>query len=340
MKHMLQKRLHHCRITILSILCILLHTGFAYAGQQKYCEELLYDAEVVMIHAEVDALQTEYVPSYRATKQNWEGKAISNFLYIAKYFTENQEKTRFELEEGKVLLLNEAAMERIAFLHNPDESFHYMTARSDVFYNHAQSGAYRQVAAGTPSLEDAFLYQNTAQDGFYALCGFLAEKGVEVGMPIEMTSYYLPDKADAKFPEEIVVAFPQLINGIRLMPWGQVLNIGDYTCHTFIVLYQDRNGITDLQIPMLFESVVEMGRQKVLSFDDATKMYAAVFNSFLSQAEPPAVDYIALEYAPIQKDSSFSVFDLIPVWSFYTDYHNDDARTVISLNAFTGEQVF
>lgn len=328
------------RLTLLLLcFCAVLPAGFAH-GEERFAMELHCGEYAKKICAVVERPDDPILPSYKALRLRWEEAAVKDYLGISVWLTGNERSTWYDLEEGRVLLFSETEMERIAFLHSPAEMLHYMTGRSDAFYGQANNGLYRQVKVVSPSMKDVFAYQNSARDMFSEISEFLALRGVEIGSPFEMTGYYLPDNAGMGLPEEIVAAFPRRINGIRLMPWGQRLPNGDYTYPANLVLYLDSAGIADLQLPMILERPEEWERREVLTLEAAAKALEALLNDRFVGVEPPDVDYIVLEYAPIQRNSGCDAFQIIPVWSFYANYASDDARTVISLNAFTGEQVF
>jgi hypothetical protein len=130
------------------------------------------------------------------------------------------------------------------------------------------------------------------------------------------------------------------------MSWGQRLPVGDYTYNAYITLYIDPQGISDIQIPLMFSELRQGYQNSILSLDQAIEALTKLQSeSFLPNAEDGSmdeieIDHVVLEYAPIQINDECTTFDLIPVWSFYSNYADDDNRTVISLNAYSGEQVF
>ena len=306
-------------------------------------DEFSCDGVTIALDADIDYNHELIVPSYRARIKQWSAESLEKYTALIQFLSPLGTPIQYELEEGTVLLLNEERLERIAFLHDAQESFHYMTARSDLFYDNANNGLYGSQTIIRPDICDVFQSDNNSREAFEFIYQFFLGEGIEIGDALEMSTYY-PSEEDGV--DQVVVAFLQEKNGIRLMPWGQRLSLNDYTLSSYLLMYLDRDGITDIKIPMMFEAYEIEAEREIISLEQAV---AALEDLYSASLIPPLlddvttvlkVDRIALEYAPIQQSNEKQSFLLTPVWSFYLNYDDDETRSVISLDAYTGKQVF
>ena len=202
---------------------------------------------------------------------------------------------------------------------------------------------------------DVFQLLEHIKDRFEIICNFFLTQGLELGEPLEMTEFRVAYKDDQNdtitmIADEnvsmVVATFPRYINSVRLMPCGQRLSTNDYTYDTYLSLFLNTDGICDIQIPMMFDELIIHGSRDILSADQAVEALEQLFAGYLlpnfsqSQREKPIIDYVVLEYAPVQTNSDGAAFTLIPVWSFYILYDDDEMYGQISLCAYTGEHVF
>lgn len=300
----------------------------------------------INFYAHVNYNMQKDMVSFAAERINWNNASLDTFLSVIKYLTANQPTTRYELDEGTVVLLSEQDGERIAFLNRPQESLHYMTYRSDNFFERISEENYRSTTTRSPNLSDVFCFNNNTLKVFAQLEKFLQGEEIIVGPPFEMTAFYFLTSTGKNSvypnntPDEIIVAFLQMLDGVRMMPWGQKSESGFRTFHTYIRCHIDAQGISDIEIPLIFSKLTRLESKQIMSLDQAVSAFKESINSLLFPFEQYLIDYIALEYAPIQQNSQCIYFDIIPVWSFYSNYEDDDTRFVISLNAYTGERVF
>ncbi|MDD3401703.1 MAG: hypothetical protein PHT58_08805 [Eubacteriales bacterium] len=310
-----------------------------------------YESAGISLLADIEDSPVSSLPTWHATLMRWDKASIAIYLNLVQSTGMSDSFEEYVVDNGKVLLLNDKRLERIAFLGSPDETFHYMTSRSDLFFQNAFENKYILDTIQGQNLIDVFentrFVAKTVQDFQTRLMTL----GVETGEPLQMTVYKTSETDEQCYSgiEEsddtnYVIALPRFIQGIKLMPWGQRLAVGDNTYSTYITLYIDSQGISDIQIPLVFSELRQGYQHSILSVDQAVEALTKLKSeSFLPYAEDELmdeIDHVSLEYAPIQTNDECTTFDLIPVWSFYSNYEDDDNRTVISLNAYSGEQVF
>jgi len=316
-------------------------------------KQMKYISAGISLLADIEDSPVSSLPTWHATLMRWDKASIAIYLNLVLSTGMSDSFEEYIVDSGKVLLLNDKRLERIAFLSSPDETFHYMTSRSDLFFQNALESKYIMETIQSQDLIDVFgntrFVAKTVQDFQTRLMTL----GVETGEPLQMT-VYKASEADEQYYSGIeesddtnyVIALPRFIQGIKLMSWGQRLPVGDYTYNAYITLYIDPQGISDIQIPLMFSELRQGYQNSILSLDQAIEALTKLQSeSFLPNAEDGSmdeieIDHVVLEYAPIQINDECTTFDLIPVWSFYSNYADDDNRTVISLNAYSGEQVF
>lgn len=161
---------------------------------------------------------------------------------------------------------------------------------------------------------------------------------------MQMTAYYVfqEDRPPVKYePAFIEIAFERLIDEIRLIPWGQETRRKEITPKSYITMYIDAEGVSNILVPLVFETCKKSSPKEILSLDQAIEalnkhLESLIFPTFESKM---IIDFIALEYIPFPATIDCLDINLKPVWSFYINYLRDEDRQVICIDAYTGEPV-
>ena len=168
----------------------------------------------------------------------------------------------------------------------------------------------------------------------------MKDYGVCMGKPLQMTAYYNSEEdalpgSNAQ-PAFVEIAFARELNDIEMMPWGTSLNNQLYSSHSFVTVYIDADGISNVLVRLLFEEMLPEHTHQIMPADEASH-YLEEYLSSLVIDEKPRFNYVALEYVPVPHDYAFSDIEILPSWNFYMDYEQDESRYAFSVNAFTGE---
>lgn len=339
------KRIHWSLFLVWLLLSLIL------GGQRVLAEEIPLhiqwvpeNADVpISIDADIECNAYVQAPSYIAQLQTWKFDAIERFSDFDLLESGNSPQI-FDLGNGCALLFDEVTYESIVFLIDPNATWRYMNGRAEACYVNAMEGIYTQDTYDKNQLS-AFLSPNSklhdfVQGAIKALEGI----GIEVGEPLQMTAYYVfqEDRPPVKYePAFIEIAFERLIDEIRLIPWGQETRRKEITPKSYITMYIDAEGVSNILVPLVFETCKKSSPKEILSLDQAIEalnkhLESLIFPTFESKM---IIDFIALEYIPFPATIDCLDINLKPVWSFYINYLRDEDRQVICIDAYTGEPV-
>lgn len=325
-------------------LAIILMTGILFSSlfHPVYAEAFMTgssDEGIFIIDCDLPALAPESLPAYHASLQTWKDESVDVF---EKFYLRESDNTPevVMLDNGFAYLFDRDTLESMVFLCDPGASFRYMNGRAEMNYGNMLDGVYTYVTYTCSEIEK----NNFLADDYYKEIPLLRKKmkdyGVCMGKPLQMTAYYNSEEdalpgSNAQ-PAFVEIAFARELNDIEMMPWGTSLNNQLYSSHSFVTVYIDADGISNVLVRLLFEEMLPEHTQQIMPADEASH-YLEEYLSSLVIDEKPRFNYVALEYVPVPHDYAFSDIEILPSWNFYMDYEQDESRYAFSVNAFTGE---
>ena len=299
----------------------------------------------ISINAALDGEAPEQLPDYEARLQTWRAEDIEEFMRFNLRKAEGTPQ-RIELEGGIAVLFNKETYESMVFLSDPNASWRYMNGRAEVCYNNALNGQYVSVTYTGNEIRNESLFDSEIGAMIKQTADSLRAFDIQMGAPLQMTVYYPYQEEGGSYedaqPDFIEIAFQRLLNGVRIMPWGHETIYNGFTPKSFLTLYVDAEGVSNILLPLVFESLTSLGEKEVMGVDQAIDALDKHLSSLIFPADSKeiVVDYLSLEYVPLPITNEWKEFHLLPVWSFYTHYDSDEERQVVCLNAYTGDLVF
>lgn len=297
------------------------------------------DVEAITIDCDLPAFALESLPAYHASLQTWKGESVASF---EKFYLKESNNTPdvYMLDNGFAYLFDQDTLESMVFLCDPGASFRYMNGRAEMNYENMLDGAYTEVTYSCSEIEK----NEMLADEYFKEIPLLKEKmldyGVCMGKPLQMTAFYNSEEEALPGinvqPAYVEIAFARELNDIEILPWGVPLYNGLYSSPSFITVYIDADGISNVLVRLLFEEMLPEHTQQIMPADEASH-YLEEYLSSLVIDEKPRFNYVALEYVPVPHDYAFSDIEILPSWNFYMDYEQDESRYAFSVNAFTGE---
>lgn len=298
----------------------------------------------VSIDATVDYSNFQTISQYHAKLQTWKKESIDIFSRFGLLESENSPE-KIDLEEGFALLFDKETYESMVFSEDANATWRYMNGRAEVCYVNSLNGLYVQHNYNASKTSEHIVHNTELNSVIEEGIKKLAELGIEVGSPLQMTAYYPYQENKTNYeqdqPHFIEIAFVRLLNGIKMMPWMQRTAFDTFTPKSFITMYIDEQGISNVLAPLVFESLISSSDKKLLNLNQAIEALNVHLESLLfpKNSKKIIIDHISLEYIPFPVTVECKELQIIPVWSFYSNYQDDDKRQVICLNAHTGDPV-
>lgn len=294
------------------------------------------------ITATVKADYPDQMPSYYVKLQEWSTEDINRFSAFSLVESRKNAK-QIAVDDGVALLFDSNTYESMVFLANPASSWRYMNGRAEICYANALNGYYRQYTYSTNIL--AYLSETELLPVVDVAVDSLLEIGIQVGAPLQMTVYYPND--DNQFEDELIspdfveIAFLRCWEGVDLSPWGKETADGRITCKSFITMFIDPQGISNILVPLVFEEIEERESLPIISLSEAIAFLEQHLSTLIYPDGLEAIVFneIKLEYIPLPITSDYKEVTLVPVWNFYSNYYDDFLRESISINAYTGSIV-
>ncbi len=315
---------------------------FSSLSRSVYAETSVTDTsdiEAIIIDCDLPAFALESLPAYHASLQTWKDESVASFEKF--YLVENKNILEvYMLDDGLSYLFDQDTLESIDFICTPFASFRYITGRAEMDYDNMLDGAYTEVTYSCSEIEK----NEMLADEYFKEIPLLKEKmldyGVCMGKPLQMTAFYNSEEealpGSNTQPAYVEIAFARELNDIEIMPWGVSLYNELYSVPSFVTVFIDTDGISYILVRLLFEDMLPVNTQQILTADEASHFLNEYFSNLIID-EKPRFNHVALEYVPVPHDYAFSDIEILPSWNFYMDYEQDDSRYSFSVNAFTGE---
>lgn len=132
--------------------------------------------------------------------------------------------------------------------------------------------------------------------------------------------------------------FSQTLQGIEIFRYE---NIRDYPgMYGDMQVYAMKDGLGELQIPVLYSCKLEKKKLSLVSFDKIAEALEKNYGSVITE-EPITVRKCQLVMYPLQKKNG--VYDMVPVWicqiGKYQGEGRNESYNYIPINAVTGEEM-
>ena len=132
--------------------------------------------------------------------------------------------------------------------------------------------------------------------------------------------------------------FSQTLQGIEIFRYE---NIRDYPgMYGDMQVYVMKDGLGELQIPVLYSCKLEKKKLSLVSFDKIAEVLEKNYGSVITE-EPITVRKCQLVMYPLQKKNG--VYDMVPVWicqiGKYQGEGRNESYNYIPINAVTGEEM-
>lgn len=142
----------------------------------------------------------------------------------------------------------------------------------------------------------------------------------------------------SKDEEGYLFYFSQTLQGIEIFRYE---NIRDYPgMYGDMQVYVMKDGLGELQIPVLYSCKLEKKKLSLVSFDKIAEVLEKNYGSVITE-EPITVRKCQLVMYPLQKKNG--VYDMVPVWicqiGKYQGEGRNESYNYIPINAVTGEEM-